>query len=1128
MNGFKRTGLYLLATTVAWLSIADNCAAQTEKYLAIDTVEMAGAVYDSGAARCDESMLIAAAETYLRVRDILQNDPALGMQYQKLMPKIAYMLGWCHHRRAEITGAGEQIDLTLLWFGRVPEDAEGQIGVYAKLMVGEISLRLIVSEKYDLLCRGALDEAQVLSLGDRLTAVRDRFSEGYQLLDAGSSGRRFAATKTADAIYELARLHRTVGNASQARDYYDSVDYSTVGSRSGDSNAGAALEYNQYCDALVQLEIYLQAPEDFDDAVLGSLISALTYRDRALRRGAISLAEALPTEAVEYFETAASLGTAGSPLIPEAEYFRGCAFLDSAVVDNMLHNQVVGALRDARESFESFEDSVQSAGFNNDARLRQLVTRARHKYQLLGVSEGRSMSNQQLATLGREDVKFLIRIAASIVGTPRARCTATLRRYFDLQDQRRRSGNTDVDAFVVGPCAARTEALSLNETLFLRGLVISFQAEAYGGEQRFATFDEAATVLDSVRGDYEGEAKYVQAYALYKAEKYDEADYLLKKLITDYHSVRALYYYGMNLRDWYGDEGTDTVKTRIYASMQKTADIIESAGQPPEYRNFLSSTKIMLDEYQDYFTSNPDADLNIPGTQGVVCPDILSVDMSGSRPDTVLYENMADKKLIRDKFAQESREDFAVFGLPKLWLHPTSRSCEEGPLLALAQALIPDSVHLERVWRGRMQIVDADGNILRPDSCWAEFVADGSRINCKDSAGGRYIILDADIKTNDIVSLEIIEPGFYRTLVKFTADEPGYADRTLVLARMVNYEAMAAGSSDDPFGYTYLSDGSYGFKLTAHQKSETPPSRLVSDFNSDRDVRDYAYDQANNRFLAVSSQLNNGLISVDSNGYTDTLMIKSRGITVDSAGNIYIADSGNHRVLVLDSTLRVNPDLISVSRDGRTDTLTIISRDGLNSAEGITVDSDGSIYIADWENHRVLVLDSTLHVNPDLISVSRDGRTDTLTIISRDRLNSAEGITVDRDGNIYVADWGNHRIVALDHTGRLRFTFGAFGKNVDANSAAPARLVFPNRITIEQEPASASAPRQTHILVSDWHGVHRFDWWGRYLDSPVSVGPAGLDPGMYQEITLDGYGPGSDLRIHPLGESQPRLYSAPE
>ena len=1022
MNGFKRTGLYLLVTAVAWLSVADNCTAQPEKYLAIDTVEMAGASYDLGAARCDESMLISAAETYLRVRDTLQNDPALGMQYQKLIPKIAYMLGWCHHRRAEITGAGKQIDSSLLWFGRVPDDAEDQIGGYAKLMVGEISLRLIISEKYDLLCRGALDEAQVLSLGNRLKAARDRFSEAYQLLDTGSPPHRLAATKIADAIYELARLHRAVGNANQAKDYYDSVDYSTAGSLSGDSHARAALEYNRYCDALVQLEIYLQAPEDFDDAVLGSLPSALAYQDRAFRKGAISLAEALPTEALEYFETAASLGTAGSPLIPEAEYFRSCAFLDSAVVDNMLHNQVVRALRNARSSFEDFEDRVQSAGFNSDARLRQLVTRARHKYLLLGIAEGRSMSDQQLATLGREDVKFLIRIAASIVGTPRTRCTATLRKYFDLQDQRRISGNLDVDAFVVGPCATRTDVLRLNETLFLRGLVISLQAEAYGGEQRFATFDTAATTLDSVAGDYEGEAKYVQAYALYKAEKYDEADYLLKKLITDYHSVRALYYYGMNLRDRYGDEGNDIVKTRIYASMQKTADMIESAGQPPEYRNFLSSAKIMLDKYQDFFTSNPDADLNIPGTQEIVCPDILSVDMSGSRPDTVLYENMAEKKLIRDKFAQESREDFAVFGLPKLWLLPTSRSCEEGPLLALAQALIPDSVHLERVWRGRMQIVDADGNILRPDSCWAEFVADGSRINCKDSVGGKYVILDADIKTRDSAGIEAIESGFYRTLMKITSDEPGYADRTLRLARMVYYEPGADDAATNPSGYTHLPNGSYSFKLAAHRKSQAPPSRLVSDFNSDRDVRDYAYDSRNDRFLAVSARLSHGLLSYSDGHAADTFEI------------------------------------------------------------------DGSI-----------------------------------------SLDSPEGVAVDHDGNIFIADWGNHRIIALDHTGRLRLTpFGAFGKNVDSNSAAPARLVFPNRITIEQEPTSASTPRQAHILVSDWYGVHRFDWWGRYLDSPVSVGPAGLDPGMYQEITLDGYGPGSDLRIHPLGESQPRLFSAPE
>ena len=108
-----------------------------------------------------------------------------------------------------------------------------------------------------------------------------------------------------------------------------------------------------------------------------------------------------------------------------------------------------------------------------------------------------------------------------------------------------------------------------------------------------------------------------------------------------------------------------------------------------------------------------------------------------------------------------------------------------------------------------------------------------------------------------------------------------------------------------------------------------------------------------------------------------------------------------------------------------------------------------------------------------------------------------------------------------------------------ADGGRPLRF-RPHRLRPKQPACCRQAPRrQTRDLrtveevtspgrSSDWHGVHRFDWWGRYLDSPPSVGPAGLDPGMYYEITLDGYGPGSDLRIHPLGESQPRLYSAPE
>jgi len=1016
MNDFRRTGLCLLITAAAWLWPVDHCSAQQGKYLAIDTMDLATAVYDAGVDECNLSKLVASGETYLRLRDTLLNDShEFGQQYGQLTPMIAYMLGWCHHRRAEITGAGAQVDSSLLWFSRVPAEAPGQLRAYAGLMAGEIRLWRAVSEKFDLLCAGALNDTEVRELQDRLNTARGDFSDARHLLGADSPQKEFAATKLNDVLFELARLYRAVGDLDRARSYYDSIDYSIPSAAAGDLPAVIG-DYTRYGDAVVQWEELLLAPDTFNEADVESLISAFAFADGSFRRGAVYLVQALPTKAAGQFEAA-------DPRIPEAEYFRGYAFLDTAVVEDLLHDAVIGLLRKARTSLERFEGLVRDAGFQGDDRLRRLVTRARHMYELLGIADGQSMVDERLASLSREDIKFLIRIAASTVGTPRSRCTLALRRFFELyshhQGHAPSSTLSPAGHDAVPLCeAGSADTLGRNEALFLRGLVVSMQAEALGGAERFATFDSAAAILDSVSGSYEGEAKYVRARAVYQAEAYESADALLRDLISNYHSVRALYYYGINLRDWHGESTANS--SMIFAVMQVVKHTIEAAGTPPEYINFLRSANILLDTYSPYFC-DPDTMLDISGIHDLRCPEELSIDSTGPWPELVLYEALAEKSLIRRKFAQDSREELAVYGLPKLWLLPTSRSCSRGSILGLAASFIPDSVHVEKVWQGMVQFIDAGGASLKLDQCRAELVSDGSSIECRESAPQHTYVLEADVDVHDTVAVEAAKNGFYRTYLKYTSDEPGTRPFKETLARTVRYNQASETSSAQPFAYTTRPDESYSFNLAAHSRSMEPPPKLVRDFNNDCNLRDYAYDPKNDRWLAVSSGLNDALLS-----YAD-------------------------------------------------------------GDDGETISIDQSI-----------------------------------------NLSSAEGIAVDSLGNILIADWGNHRVVALDSRGRLRFTFGGFGVNREANSGAAARLTFPNRVAIERDVSGVSPPRETHILVSDWLGVHKFDSQGRYLDSPVLADRADLQAGSCYEITLDGYGPGSSLRIHSLNERQPRLFKAME
>jgi DNA-binding beta-propeller fold protein YncE len=112
------------------------------------------------------------------------------------------------------------------------------------------------------------------------------------------------------------------------------------------------------------------------------------------------------------------------------------------------------------------------------------------------------------------------------------------------------------------------------------------------------------------------------------------------------------------------------------------------------------------------------------------------------------------------------------------------------------------------------------------------------------------------------------------------------------------------------------------------------------------------------------------------------------------------------------------------------------SGDGeFNQPWGVTLDQAGNIYVADWKNHRVQKLSpqgkflmkigeygtipapagayAVTYMGP-WISNSNSG---TLGYPKAGLLNHPTDVAVDPDGDIYVADWGNHRVCVFDSEG---------------------------------------------------------------------------------------------------------------
>ncbi|HXB13590.1 MAG TPA: T9SS type A sorting domain-containing protein, partial [Bacteroidia bacterium] len=133
-----------------------------------------------------------------------------------------------------------------------------------------------------------------------------------------------------------------------------------------------------------------------------------------------------------------------------------------------------------------------------------------------------------------------------------------------------------------------------------------------------------------------------------------------------------------------------------------------------------------------------------------------------------------------------------------------------------------------------------------------------------------------------------------------------------------------------------------------------------------------------------------------------------QGLSVDTAGNIYIADAGNNRVRKINAlgviaTIAGNGTAGALGNKGQA------TAAELNAPTGVQTDKMGNVYIADWKNNCIRkISDSgiiTTVAGNDSIGFYGDGGPSTVA-----ELNAPYAIALDTTGNLYIADVNNNRI----------------------------------------------------------------------------------------------------------------------
>ncbi|MCH1463187.1 MAG: hypothetical protein L7U46_04820, partial [Candidatus Nanopelagicales bacterium] len=130
------------------------------------------------------------------------------------------------------------------------------------------------------------------------------------------------------------------------------------------------------------------------------------------------------------------------------------------------------------------------------------------------------------------------------------------------------------------------------------------------------------------------------------------------------------------------------------------------------------------------------------------------------------------------------------------------------------------------------------------------------------------------------------------------------------------------------------------------------------------------------------------------------------GVAVDGDGNVYVADENNHAIRKITPAGVVTTLAGTAESSGSTDGTGADAR--FNRPHGVAVDGDGNVYVADGVNHTIRKITPAGVVTTLAGAARQNGFSDGRGPLAR--FNYPQGVAVDGDGNVYVADYNNHAI----------------------------------------------------------------------------------------------------------------------
>lgn len=224
----------------------------------------------------------------------------------------------------------------------------------------------------------------------------------------------------------------------------------------------------------------------------------------------------------------------------------------------------------------------------------------------------------------------------------------------------------------------------------------------------------------------------------------------------------------------------------------------------------------------------------------------------------------------------------------------------------------------------------------------------------------------------------------------------------------------------------------------------------------------YLADSINNRIRRVDAQTRN-ISTVAGNGTagssndngtaTQAEVAGPTGLAMDGAGNLYIADSGNNTIRRVDAvTGNISTVAGTAGQAGYTGDGGPAVNATLNSPQGIAVDPQGNLIIADTLNSVIRLVAASDHristiAGTGAAGFNHDGDAST------SQLNQPSGVAIRTDGAIAIADLNNNRVRLLTPDGTLTTIAGKGQPGYAGEGVDPAQALLQGPAAVAYDPA---------------------------------------------------------------------------